>query len=121
MYHCLPDASFGRKEPNGLSLLKNSLALKQNFVLLTSSSWSPWHSLPIYDHNPIQLASLLRWICHSPSISFRTGADGPSSSFHSLSQTYLENIGKISEIEDVVEFDCRGQERGGNFLVEGNS
>lgn len=33
----------------------------------------------------------------------------------------MENIGKISEIEDVVKFDCCGQKRGGNFLMEGDS
>ena len=33
--------------------------------------------------------------------------------------THLENVGEVSEIEDVVEFDCCGQECGGNFLMEG--
>lgn len=34
-------------------------------------------------------------------------------------RTHLENVGKVSEIEDIVELDCCRQECGGNFLMEG--
>lgn len=33
--------------------------------------------------------------------------------------THLEDVGEVSEIEGVVEFDRCGQECGGDFLVEG--
>lgn len=31
---------------------------------------------------------------------------------------HLENAGEVSEVEDVVELDGRGEERGGDLLVE---
>ena len=34
-------------------------------------------------------------------------------------RTHLENVGKVPEVEDVVEFDRCGKERGGDLLVEG--
>lgn len=33
--------------------------------------------------------------------------------------TYLENVGEVSQIEDVVEFDCGGQEGGSDLLMKG--
>lgn len=33
--------------------------------------------------------------------------------------THLENVGQVPEVEDVMESDCCGEERGGDLLVEG--
>ena len=32
---------------------------------------------------------------------------------------HLEDVGEISQVEDVVELDCGGQEGGGDALVQG--
>lgn len=52
----------------------------------------------------------------------RMGGTRPSASLSRVSlrrRTHLEDVGEVSEIENVVEFDRCGQKSGGDFLVEG--
>lgn len=37
--------------------------------------------------------------------------------FFPLHMSHLEYVGEVSQVEDVVEFDCGGEECGGDMLV----
>ena len=87
----------------------------RNSVLLNRPTQIPRYSVYLYVHHPIRTLpsskSLAkdggnRVIVKPPKVSRR-------------GRTHLENVGEVPEVEDVVEFDRCGKERGGDFLVEG--
>lgn len=87
----------------------------RNAVLLNRPTQIPQYSVYSYVHHPIRTMPLLKSLAKDGEN--RVIVKPPKGSRRGW--THLENVGEVPEVEDVVEFDRCGKERGGDFLVEG--